>query len=207
MAAVAGSLFSSRVKERPSWSGSCTSIRISSGGRSRISSAASGAEAATRTSWPSSSSTARVSSWLASLSSMTRIELTSSRSVPMRDHAFEQADDVLCAHRAAAEDLGDAAVEQALVCLAEVGRGEDHDGHLPRRLVRAQRLDDVEARHLRHHQVEQHEVRMLRASELDRLQASRCRYDREARGLESFRQPVAVGGLVVDDQDPNLSLL
>src|SRR4029077_15364371 len=102
------------------------------------------------------------------------------------------------------EDVGHAAVQLALVGLGEIFGREDHDRSTRGRLVRADSFADVEARYIRHHQVEKYQVRAPGSRQLDSLTTTDGGDDAKAGRLQHLREPVAVFTLVVDDQDLRL---
>ena len=79
-----------------------------------------------------------------------------------------------------------------------VARGDHDDRHLR---TRPDLATHVDARHLREHHVEQHERRADGVELVERLDAVGRGLDEEALALQRDGQRVAIGLLVVDDED------
>ena len=80
--------------------------------------------------------------------------------------------------------------------------GGDHDDRdRPQRGVRPQALEHLEAVHLRHHDVEEHEIDRARREDLERRASVDGGLDLVAQRLEPPGEEVAVGLDVVDDQE------
>ena len=103
------------------------------------------------------------------------------------------------------ERLRDVADAPCLVPSAYVAflgpRAQEHDRDIPCLLVRSESLGDLPAVQPRKHDVEQDEVRLLRASKLDRLRpvGRLDRLEAGVREVDAAYEPDRL--LVVDDQD------
>ncbi len=96
--------------------------------------------------------------------------------------------------------VGGAELDRAGDAFDLVDRGDHDDRDRPERRVLAHPLQHLEAVHLRHHDVEEHEVDLARAEDFEGLAAVDGHRDLVAEGAQAPRQQVAVDLHVVDDE-------
>ena len=101
--------------------------------------------------------------------------------------------------------LGDEIVGAGLEAAHAVGwtveRRDHHDGQMRGRNVALEASADLETIHLGHHDVEQNDVAKGLFTDRDRFGAARCRQDVEIFRAEPSFEQLAVGGVVVDDEN------
>src|SRR5262245_12412368 len=107
-----------------------------------------------------------------------------------------------------AERLADVIVRPGVEPALDVGllapRSEQDDRHLARRFVLAETPCHLEAVHLRHHHVEDREIRPRAPSKLERLSAVTCLEHRVARALETEDDQLEDVLVVVRGEDNRL---
>ena len=116
------------------------------------------------------------------------------------DEALDPRHQRYVAHRLGEEIVG-AAFETLHPVLGLVERRHHDDGNMRGAGVGLQRGADLEAGHVRHHHVEQHEIDALAKRDVERLAAAQRGADVEVFRLQPRLEQAHIGGDVIDDKD------
>src|ERR1019366_2414378 len=198
MARVASSCLRSIVAWRPSMPGSWMSIRIRLGSSLRASFRPASAFVAMSTVWPTASRRMTVTVVWAGLSSMTRTVAMSRPRSAAGHGPPDFVPDAAVVERALGHDRRHVAIQRVALLHGDLLGGDDQDRNASGVGSRAERLDHVEAGHLRHHQVEHDAVPQLPPRDLDRLPSAARAQHGAGQALEANGDELDRQGIVVD---------
>src|ERR1035441_11079929 len=204
MACIASSRLSSPMASIPPMPGSWISIRTRSGRSLRASVSPASASLALRTGWPGASSRNTANVMLAALSSLIRILATSGDQGAVRHDPPDFGRESVTVALALVHDRRHIAIEPVAVLGGDLLDGDDQDRNASGVGMLLERLHHGEAVHLRHHQIEDDQVRQLLPRGIDRLAAAVCARDGAGQAQDADGHQLHRLGIVVDHEDLEL---
>src|SRR6185295_1997649 len=198
---VRSSLLSSLVAARPSIPGNWISMRIRSGCSARANVNPASASVALSTVWPADCSRKVASAMLAALSSTTNTLATSGGRLSPRHGPADFGRKTVPIEGGLFHDRRHIAIELGAILVGDLLGGHHQDRNASRVGTVLERLDDVEAVHVRHHQIEDDQVRQFLPRDTDRLFAAERAQHRAGEAEDPYGDELHRLWIVVHHQD------
>src|SRR5450759_4087160 len=181
--------------------GSWMSIRIRSGWSARANVSPASASIAGITVCPADSRMNVANFMFATLSSTIRILAISDDHIAARHGPPDFGRKAVCVELALLHDRRDIATQPAAILGGDGLCGDNQHGYVTRGWIMAERLNHVEAAHLRHHQIDHHQVRPLSTREFDRLGTAIRAQDCTGPFLHADSEQLHRIGIVIDHEN------